>query len=89
MYNSCALPRVPLNTLVKLDTRAAEAVQGTPNGKVHLSTTEPLDGLEVLQVPTATRVRHGDGAPFGEPLHELLVDALLQSLVVGSVDEEL
>lgn len=40
-------------------------------------------------MPRAASVRDGDAAPLGQPLHQLLVDALLQPLVVRGVDEEL
>lgn len=40
-------------------------------------------------MPRTTGVRNGDAAPLRQLLDELLVDALLQPLIVRSVDEEL
>lgn len=80
---------IPLNTLLQLDPVAAETVQRATNRQVHLALAQLLHHLQILQVPAAASVRHGQTAPLGQSLHQLLVDALLQTLVVCCVNEEL
>ena len=80
---------IPLDTLGQRHTAPAEAVQGAPDGQVDLAAAELLHEVEIGQRPAPTRVRHRDAAPLGQLLDELLVDATLQTLVVGGVDEEL
>jgi hypothetical protein len=45
--------------------------------------------FQVLQIPPAAGVGHWDAAPLCQLLDQLLVDASLQALVVGRMDEEL
>lgn len=80
---------VPLDALLQLDAVAPETVQRAADGQVHLAVADPLDRLEIVEVPAPAGVRDGDGGPRGQLRHELLVDALLQAFVVGGVDEEL
>lgn len=68
---------------------ATETVEGAADGQVDLSGAQPGDVVEVGQVPAAAGVGDGDGAPLGQFRDEVLVDAALEALVVGSVDEKL
>lgn len=83
------LSPVPFDALVQLDAEAAEAVQGAADGQVDLPRAQPGDVVEIGQVPAAAGVGDGDTAPLGQLCDEVLVDAALEALVVGCVDEEL
>lgn len=80
---------VPLDTLVKRDTRTTKDVQRTPNGQVKLALAASVHFLQVLQMTSTASVGHGYGAPLGQLGHQILVNTLLQSLHVGSVYQEL
>jgi len=79
---------IPLDTVRKRDPATTKHVQRTPDGQIDLATAELLDQVQVLQMSSSARVRHGNAAPLGQPRHELVVDTLLQAFVVGGVDEE-
>lgn len=51
--------------------------------------TQLPDQFEITHIPAAAGVRHGDRAPLSQPPDEIGVDAPLQALVVGRVDQEL
>lgn len=80
---------IPCNAVLELHARAAEAVEGTADGQVDLSSAQPGHEVEIVQRPATARVRDWNRAPIGQPSHELLVDSALQTLVVCRVDEEL
>ena len=80
---------IPFNTLGQRHTTAAETIQRAANGQVHLATAELLYLLQIFQVPSSAGVGYWDAAPLCQLLDQLLVDAPLQALVVGRVDEEL
>ena len=80
---------VPLDAVDELDARTTEDVQRTSNCQVHLAVAELLDQLEILNRTAAARVCDGNSAPLGQLGNELVVNAALQTLYVGSVDEEL
>jgi hypothetical protein len=80
---------VPLDAVGELDARTAKDVQGTSNRQVHLAVAELLDQLEILNRAAAAGVRDGNGTPLGQLGNQLVVDAALQALYVGGVDEEL
>ena len=83
------MPPIPSNTVLELHPIPAKAIQRAPDREVHLPAAQPLHQLKILQMPRTTGVRNGDAAPLRQLLDELLVDALLQPLIVRSVDEEL
>lgn len=85
----CCLSSVPLDTLIQLHAAATEAIQSTADGQIHGTATEPGYVVQVLEVPAAASVGHGDGTPLRQLGDELLIDATLEALVIGSVDEEL
>lgn len=87
--SSRVLPPVPLDAVVKLDPGPAEAVQGAAYREINPARAQPRHQLQVVQPPPSARVRDGNRAPIRQPRHQLLVDAPLQALVVGCVDEEL
>ncbi len=80
---------IPFNTLGQCDTTAAKTIQRAANGQVHLATAELLHLLQIFQVPSSAGIGYWDAAPLCQLLDQLLVDAPLQALVVGGVDEEL
>lgn len=80
---------IPPHTLFQRHPVPAEAVQRTTDGEVDLPAAEGLDAVQVRQGAGPAGVGHGDGAPLRQALDEGLVDALLEALVVGGVDEEL
>lgn len=83
------LPPVPLDALGQRHAAAAEAVQRAADRQVDPAAAQLPDAVQVGQAPAAARVRHGDAAPPRQPLHQRLVDAPLQALVVGRVDQKL
>ena len=85
---SSALAPVPPHTILKLDARPAETVQSTPYREIDLAPAQPLDRVQVLQVPPSAGICDGDRAPLRQALDELLVYALLQSFIVCGMDEE-
>lgn len=80
---------VPLNALIECHSRATEDIQSAPNGQVNLSFAASVHFLQVLQMTSATSVGDGYRAPIGQFGYELLVNALLQSLHVCRVNQEL
>ena len=83
------LSTVPFYALGKRDAFAAKTVQRAANSQINLALAQLLDQLQVVEVSPAAGVGDRDAAPLGQALHQLLVDALLEPLVVGGVDEEL
>lgn len=79
---------IPRNTIIKFYPCAAETVQGTANCKVYFSTAQLLDKFKVVKISPATGIRYRYTAPLCKLLDEFLVDALLETLVVGGVNEE-
>lgn len=80
---------IPLYTVVKRHATASEYIQRRANGQVDLACTQTLDELQISQVAAAARIGDGDGAPFGQRGDEVVVDAALQALDVGGVDQKL
>ena len=80
---------IPFYALGERHSTAPEAVQGAPDGQVDLATAQLLYPVQILQVPAPTGVGYWDAAPLRQLLDKLLVDAPLQALVVGRVDEKL
>ena len=80
---------IPFNTLGQRHTTAPKTIQRAANGQVHLATAEFLYLLQIFQIPSSAGVGYWDAAPLCQLLDQLLVDAPLQALVVGRVDEEL
>ena len=80
---------VPFNTLGQGDTTSPKTIQRAADSQVHLAAAELLDLLQVFQIPSSAGVGHWDAAPLRQLCNQLLVDAPLQALVVGCVDEEL
>lgn len=80
---------VPFHTVIKLDTRASEAVQGASYREIHLPIAETLDKLQVFEVSAASGIGHRYRAPLRELLDERLINTLLQALVISRVDEKL
>lgn len=58
---------VPSHAVVKLDSRAAKAVQRAAYCQVDSATAQPLYAFQVVQVPPSSRVRHGNRTPLGQP----------------------
>lgn len=85
---SCLSP-VPLDTLVQPHTAATETVQSTADCQIDGAAAQPGDIVQVLKISATTGVGDGDAAPLGQLGDEVLIDAALQALVVGGVDEEL
>lgn len=83
------LPPVPLDTLVQLHPRPAEAVQRASDGEVNLPSAQLLDHVQVGEISPAASVGDGYAAPPRQARDKLLVDATLQALVVGGVYQEL
>jgi hypothetical protein len=88
-YAGSELLFVPFHTLVELDARPTEYVQGAPNGQVDLGATQALHKLQVLERAAASSVGDGDSAPLAQLRDQLVVNATLQALDVGGVDQEL
>lgn len=88
-HSGSKLPFVPLHTLVELDALPAEYVQGAPDGQVDPGAAQALHELQVLERAAASSVGDGDGAPLAQLCDQLVVDAALQALDVGGVDQEL
>ena len=80
---------IPGDTFVKLNTIAAKAIQSAANGQIYAAVAKLLDQFQVVKVPAAAGICDRDRAPFGKPSYQLLVNAPLQALVVGSMDEKL
>ena len=80
---------VPLHALVKLDATPSKHVQRTADSKVDFASTQLLHQIQILQVAAPASIRDRDGTPFGQLAHQRVVDALLQTLVVRGVDQEL
>ena len=74
---------------MEVDARAAEYVEGAPNGQVDLGATQGLHKFQVLDGAAAPSVGDGDGAPLAQLCDQLVVDATLQALDIGGVDQEL
>lgn len=83
------LPPIPLDTLGERHAAPAEAVECTADGQIHFAAAQLLHPFQILQVPAPAGIRDWDAAPLRQLLDQPLVDAPLQPLVVGRVDEEL
>lgn len=83
------LPLIPRHAIIKLYTISPEAIQCAANREIYLAPAQPLDQFQILQMPPPTSIRDGDRTPFCQPLHQLLIDALLQALIVSCMDEKL
>ena len=79
---------IPRTHILKLDAGTTEDVQCTPNCEVDLAAAQLLYELQVFDRPAPARVCDGDAAPLSQLCHELVVDAALQALDVGGVDQE-
>lgn len=77
---------VPLNALVKRHSGATEDIQSTTNSQVDFALTAYVHFLQVLEMARATSIGNRDGAPLGQSRYQLLVNALLQALHIGSMD---
>ena len=80
---------VPARTLLEVATRAPKNIQRTPNRQIDLSVTQLLHQRKVVDVPSSSCVSHRDAAPLGQLADELVVDAALETLDIGCVDEKL
>ena len=78
---------IPRHTLIKTQC-APKAIQRAPNSEIDLPATQPLHELQVVNAASPAGVRDGQAAPFTEGANEVLVDAALQTFVIGGVDEE-
>lgn len=79
---------IPRNTVLKLHRTTTKNIKCTSNGQINLAIAKLLDRVQVFQAPAAAGIRHWDAAPRGQLLHELVVDTLLETLIIGGVDEE-
>lgn len=92
---TCAAPSwlclllIPRNAILKLDALTAENVQRASNRQIHLAPAQLLDQLQIRNRPAPARICHRDAAPLGQPRNQLVIDAALQALDVGGVDQEL
>lgn len=86
---SLLLLLIPLNTLGQRDTTSTKAIQRTSNGQVYLAATQLFHLFQIFQITAPAGVGYWDATPLCQLLNQLLVDAPLQALVVGCVDEEL
>lgn len=79
---------VPCNAVSKLYAATTKDVQRASNRQVDLAVAELFDRVEILEASTSTRIRHRNGAPLGKLADEFVVNSLLQTLIVGGVDQE-
>ena len=82
------LASIPRNTLFEGNSTAAENIESASNREVNTGTTQSLDMVQILKIPSSSSVCDGDAAPLCQFLHKLLVDSLLKTFVVGGVNEE-
>lgn len=80
---------VPLDTFVKRHSGTAEDIQSTPNCQVNLALAASVHFLQVLQMTSTTGIGDGNSAPLGQFGNQFLVNTLLQSLHVCSMNQEL
>ena len=86
---SVSMLLVPGHTVLEPRSNPTENVKRASDRQVDLSSTQLLHQIQIPDVPAPTGVRDGDRPPLCQSGDELLVDALLQALVVGGVDQEL
>lgn len=80
---------IPIYTLLKPHSRASKDIQRASNREVHLAIAKIMHKLHVLQMPASARVRDWYRAPPAQLPYQVLVDAALQALIVGCMDQEL
>lgn len=77
---------IPLNALVKRHSGATEDIQSTANSQVDFALAASVHLLQVLKMTSSTSIGNGDGAPFGQFRHQLLINTLLKAFHIGSVN---
>lgn len=80
---------VPGYTIIKFGTTATEDVERAADRQVDLTVTHVSHEVKILHCARAAGVCDRYAAPFRQPPHQLDVDALLETFVVGSMNEEL
>ena len=84
-----AVVRIPPHHFVQSDSLPAKDVERAADGEIDRAVAQSVDKLEVGETATAAGVRDGKRAPRRESANKVVIDALLQALVVGGVNEEL
>ena len=69
-------------------TAASEDIEGAADGEVETAVAEIADEVEILHVPNAAGVGHGNPLPAAEKLDEAGLDTFALALDVGGVDEK-
>jgi hypothetical protein len=80
------LQDVPLDAFLKRHTGSTEDIERAPNRKINMSLTQPLDIIQILKIPSATSIGNWYVAPLCQLLYQLLINALLETFVIRSVD---
>ena len=87
--NHTLMRLVPFYTLIKRYPRSTKDIQRTSNRQIHLPLTANVNLLQILKIPSTSGIGDRDRAPLGQLRHELLINALLKTLNICSVNEEL
>lgn len=83
------MPLVPFYTLIKRYPGTTKDIQRTSNRQIYLPLAADVNLLQILKIPSTSGIGDRDRAPLGQLGHELLINALLQTLDICSVNEEL